>query len=60
VAEQLVTKDSVYILAKGACISIAREGALKLKETTYIHAEAICAGEMKHGPIAMIDSDKPK
>ena len=37
-------------------IILYREGALKIKEITYIHAEAICGGEMKHGPIAMIDS----
>lgn len=47
-------------MAKGPALSVAREGALKIKETTYIHAEAICAGEMKHGPIAMIDSESEK
>jgi glucosamine--fructose-6-phosphate aminotransferase (isomerizing) len=44
---------------KGSCAAIAREGALKLKELTYIHAEAFCAGELKHGPLAMIDSENP-
>jgi len=45
------------ILGKGASGAIAKEGALKIKETTYIHAEAFMAGEMKHGPIAMINPD---
>ena len=46
------------ILAKGTALPIAREGALKIKETTYIHAEAFTSGEMKHGPIALINADK--
>lgn len=49
----------MIILGKGAAGAIAKEGALKIKETTYIHAEAFVAGEMKHGPIALIDSDAP-
>lgn len=44
----------MMILAKGTALPIAREGALKVKETTYIHAEAFTSGEMKHGPIALI------
>jgi glucosamine--fructose-6-phosphate aminotransferase (isomerizing) len=39
---------------------VAKEAALKMKELNYIHAEALGASEMKHGPIALIDSDKPK
>lgn len=39
---------------------IAKEGALKLKELTYIHAEAFSAGELKHGPLALIDPDQPE
>ena len=46
------------ISAKGTALPIAREGALKIKETTYIHAEAFTSGEMKHGPIALINADK--
>lgn len=44
------------ILAKGAALAIAKEGALKIKEVTYIHAEAFGIGELKHGPIALIES----
>lgn len=39
---------------------IAKEGALKLKELTYLHAEAFSAGELKHGPLALIDPDHPE
>jgi len=46
-------------LGRGACYPIALEGALKLKEVSYIHAEGYPAGEMKHGPIALIDDDMP-
>jgi glucosamine--fructose-6-phosphate aminotransferase (isomerizing) len=48
------------ILGKGDGLSIAKEGALKIKEITYIHAEAFSAGEMKHGPIALIDNERHK
>ena len=48
------------ILGKGSNYAIAREGALKIKELTYIHAEAFAAGELKHGPLALIDSSKEK
>ncbi len=46
-------------LGRGNCFPIALEGALKLKEISYIHAEGYAAGEMKHGPIALIDKDVP-
>ena len=46
-------------LGRGTSYPIALEGALKLKEVSYIHAEAYAAGEMKHGPIALIDEDVP-
>ncbi len=46
-------------LGRGINMPIAYEGALKLKEISYIHAEAYPAGEMKHGPIALIDEDMP-
>jgi glucosamine--fructose-6-phosphate aminotransferase (isomerizing) len=51
-------RDVLY-LGRGACFPIALEGALKLKETSYIHAEAYAAGELKHGPIALIDQAMP-
>jgi glucosamine--fructose-6-phosphate aminotransferase (isomerizing) len=49
----------VLYLGRGACFPIALEGALKLKEICYIHAEGYAAGEMKHGPIALIDREVP-
>ena len=59
VAEQIKdTRDMLY-LGRGINMPIAYEGALKLKEISYIHAEAYPAGEMKHGPIALIDKDMP-
>ena len=51
-------RDVIY-LGRGSSYPIALEGALKLKEITYIHAEGYAAGEMKHGPIALIDDDMP-
>ncbi|GAN54927.1 glutamine--fructose-6-phosphate transaminase (isomerizing) [Tanticharoenia sakaeratensis] len=51
-------RDVLY-LGRGICYPIAQEGALKLKEITYIHAEAYAAGEMKHGPISLIDRSVP-
>jgi len=48
------------ILGKGPCASIAKEAALKIKELTYKHAEGFSAGELKHGPLALIDSTKFK
>jgi glucosamine--fructose-6-phosphate aminotransferase (isomerizing) len=51
-------KDFLY-LARGILYPIALEGALKLKEISYIHAEGYAAGEMKHGPIALIDENLP-
>jgi glucosamine--fructose-6-phosphate aminotransferase (isomerizing) len=51
-------RDVLY-LGRGNCFPIAMEGALKLKEISYIHAEGYAAGEMKHGPIALIDSAVP-
>jgi glucosamine--fructose-6-phosphate aminotransferase (isomerizing) len=52
------TRDALY-LGRGINMPIAYEGALKLKEISYIHAEAYPAGEMKHGPIALVDRDMP-
>ena len=48
-----------FYLGRGACYPLALEGALKLKEISYIHAEGYAAGEMKHGPIALVDPDFP-
>lgn len=58
-AKLLYKESSIICLGKGACSAIAKEGALKLKELTYIHAEAFSAGELKHGPLALIDPDHP-
>ena len=62
-ARQLARKyaqaDSFFYLGRGHCFPLALEGALKLKELSYIHAEGYAAGEMKHGPIALIDPDFP-
>mgnify|MGYP000229826420 CR=1 FL=1 len=53
------TKNSALFLGRGTMHAIAMEGALKLKEISYIHAEAYPAGELKHGPIALIDKEMP-
>jgi glucosamine--fructose-6-phosphate aminotransferase (isomerizing) len=59
VAEQLAGARDVLYLGRGTAYPIALEGALKLKELSYIHAEGYAAGEMKHGPIALIDDAVP-
>jgi glucosamine--fructose-6-phosphate aminotransferase (isomerizing) len=59
VARELVKKKEFLYLGRGINYPIALEGALKLKEISYIHAEGYAAGEMKHGPIALIDEDLP-
>jgi len=53
------SKEHALFLGRGAHFPIAMEGALKLKEISYIHAEAYAAGELKHGPLALIDEDMP-
>jgi glucosamine--fructose-6-phosphate aminotransferase (isomerizing) len=58
-AEQFVEKRHCLFLGRGEQYPIAMEGALKLKEISYIHAEAYPAGELKHGPLALIDEDMP-
>ncbi len=58
-AEQLVDKHHALFLGRGVMYPIALEGALKLKEISYIHAEAYPAGELKHGPLALIDDTMP-
>src|SRR5213079_3463110 len=59
IAEQFVDRDHFLYLGRGLQFPLALEGALKLKEISYIHAEGYAAGEMKHGPIALIDKDLP-
>ncbi len=58
-AEQLKSKPNFLYLSRGANFPVALEGALKLKEISYIHAEGYPAAEMKHGPIALIDENMP-
>jgi glucosamine--fructose-6-phosphate aminotransferase (isomerizing) len=58
-AARIAEARDVLYLGRGACFPIALEGALKLKEISYIHAEGYAAGEMKHGPIALIDKAVP-
>jgi len=58
-ARRIAEARDVLYLGRGACYPIALEGALKLKEISYIHAEGYAAGEMKHGPIALIDKAVP-
>lgn len=58
-AEKFVDKNHALFLGRGSHYPIAMEGALKLKEISYIHAEAYPAGELKHGPLALVDSEMP-
>ncbi|MEM9057514.1 MAG: glutamine--fructose-6-phosphate transaminase (isomerizing), partial [Pseudomonadota bacterium] len=58
-AEQFAEKNHTLFLGRGPMWPIAMEGALKLKEISYIHAEAYAAGELKHGPLALIDEEMP-
>ena len=58
-AERFADKHHALFLGRGAMHPIAMEGALKLKEISYIHAEAYAAGELKHGPLALVDADMP-
>ncbi len=58
-AEQFVEKDHAIFLGRGPMYPIALEGALKLKEISYIHAEGYPAGELKHGPLALVDNEVP-
>jgi glucosamine--fructose-6-phosphate aminotransferase (isomerizing) len=59
VAKRCAAARDVLFLGRGAQFPVALEGALKLKEISYIHAEGYAAGEMKHGPIALIDEELP-
>jgi glucosamine--fructose-6-phosphate aminotransferase (isomerizing) len=58
-AKQFIDKEHALFLGSGVHHPVALEGALKLKEITYIHAEAYPAGELKHGPLALVDSNMP-
>jgi len=58
-SEHFAMKQNALFLGRGRHYPIALEGALKLKEITYIHAEAYPAGELKHGPLALVDKDMP-
>jgi glucosamine--fructose-6-phosphate aminotransferase (isomerizing) len=58
-AERFADRGHALFLGRGAYYPVAMEGALKLKEISYIHAEAYPAGELKHGPLALVDADMP-
>lgn len=58
-AQCFIEKDNALFLGRGVLFPIALEGALKLKEISYIHAEGYPAGELKHGPLALVDSNMP-
>lgn len=58
-SERFEAKHSTLFLGRGVQFPIALEGALKLKEISYIHAEGYAAGELKHGPLALVDKDMP-
>merc|ERR1712226_795646 len=58
-AEQLYEKKSLLIMGRGYNFATCLEGALKVKELTYMHSEGIQAGELKHGPLALVDSTTP-
>ncbi len=59
IAKTLIDAKSMLFLGRGRLYPLAQEGALKMKEISYIHAEAYAAGELKHGPIALIDENMP-
>ena len=59
VAQNIKNAKSIIFLGRGLLYPLALEGALKLKEISYIHAEGFAAGEMKHGPIALIEDQVP-
>ena len=59
IAEDFIDKQHALFLGRGEHYPIAMEGALKLKEISYIHAEAYPAGELKHGPLALVDAEMP-
>ena len=58
-AERFIHRQHALFLGRGPMSAVAMEGALKLKEISYIHAEAYAAGELKHGPLALVDEHMP-
>jgi len=58
-ARKLSNYDNIFFIGRGINYPVALEGALKLKEISYIHAEGYAAGELKHGPFALLGSDTP-
>lgn len=59
VASSISSRNSALFVGRGLAHALASEGALKLKEISYIHAEGYAAGELKHGPLALVDSSMP-
>jgi glucosamine--fructose-6-phosphate aminotransferase (isomerizing) len=58
-AEDMHKQKSLIVMGRGYNFATCLEGALKIKELTYMHSEGILSGELKHGPLAMIDKDMP-
>ena len=58
-AQSLHTKKSLLVMGRGYSYATCLEGALKIKELTYMHSEGILAGELKHGPLALVDNELP-
>ena len=59
IAKDIINNRDVFFIGRGIDYAVAEEGALKLKEISYIHAESYSSGELKHGPIALIEKDVP-
>mmetsp|Transcript_13727 Transcript_13727/g.2197 ORF Transcript_13727/g.2197 Transcript_13727/m.2197 type:complete len:82 (+) Transcript_13727:1456-1701(+) len=59
IAQSLINDKDIFVLGSGLSYSIAREGALKLKEITYAHAEGFHGGALAHGPYALLDKKTP-
>jgi glucosamine--fructose-6-phosphate aminotransferase (isomerizing) len=59
IAEKIVRASDIYVLGRGLSYAVAMEAALKIKEISYIHAEGFAGGELKHGPIALIEKNTP-
>lgn len=58
-AKDLINKEHIYVIGRGLAYPIALEGALKIKEISYIHSEGMASGELKHGPIALVEEGTP-
>merc|ERR1719376_2078300 len=58
-AKELHTEKSLLVMGRGYSYATCLEGALKIKELTYMHSEGILAGELKHGPLALVDDEMP-